>query len=104
MQIYRKDTKSRDCTSFMSKDRRLSNYGSVADRRAVYLAGTCRSVGRGGALATSYQISSFCNKSNPACRSDEAVRLCKSTGSSAEQQMGCLAGLFNIKGAFSIAR
>ncbi len=30
--------------------------GSVTDRRAVYLAGTYRSVGRGGLWTTSYQI------------------------------------------------
>ena len=34
----------------------LLNYRSVADRRAVYLAGMCRSVERGGLKATSYQI------------------------------------------------
>ena len=30
--------------------------GPVTSRRAVYLAGTCRSVGKGGLRATSYQI------------------------------------------------
>ena len=35
----------------MSKDRKLANCRSVANRRAVYLAGTCRSVGRGVAVS-----------------------------------------------------